>query len=65
MKAIVTLTKDEQEFLNNMKHDLLKLINKSEVLEQRIINLDFKYKNKINEIMLILEEERKEKRGLV
>ena len=56
MKAIVTLTKQEQEFLNNIKHDTLKLINKVEKLEQQIINLNAKYKFKLNEVMLCLEE---------
>ena len=58
MKAIVTLTKQEQEFLNNIKHDTLKLINKVEKLEQQIINLNAKYKHQINEIMLILEDKK-------
>ena len=53
MKAIVSLTKDEQEFLNNIKHDTLKLIKKVEELEQKIINLDYVYKFKINELMLM------------
>jgi len=55
MKAIVTLTKDEQEFLNNIKHDTLKLITKVEELEQKIINLNAKHKYQINEIMLMFE----------
>jgi len=56
MKAIVTLTKQEQEFLNNIKHDTLKLINKVDKLEQQIINLNAKHKFEINEIMLIIEK---------
>ena len=55
MKAIVTLTKDEQKFLNNIKHDTLKLIIKVEELEQKIINLNAKHKYQINEIMLMFE----------
>ena len=60
MKAIVTLTKDEQEFLNNIKHDTLKLIKKVEELEQKIINLDYVYKFKINELMLMFENKKEE-----
>ena len=54
----MSLNERESEFLNNIKHDTLKLIIKVEKLEQQIINLNAKYKNKINEIMLILEEEK-------
>ena len=61
MKAIVTLTKQEQEFLNNIKHDTLKLINKVDKLEQQIINLNAKYKHQINELMLILEDKKSDK----
>ena len=60
MKAIVSLTKDEQEFLNNIKHDTLKLIKKVEELEQKIINLDYVYKFKINELMLMFENKKEE-----
>ena len=49
----------EKEFFNNIKHDTLKLINKVEKLEQQIINLNAKYKNQINEIMLIFEDKKK------
>lgn len=60
MKAVVSLTKDEQEFLNNIKHDTLKLIKKVEELEQKIINLDYVYKFKINELMLMFENKKEE-----
>ena len=54
----MSLTKQEQEFLNNIKHDTLKLITKVEKLEQQIINLNAKHKFEINEIMLILEDKK-------
>ena len=53
----MSLTKQEQEFLNNIKHDTLKLINKVEKLEQQIINLDAKYKFKLSDLMVTLEDQ--------
>ena len=53
----MSLTKQEQEFLNNIKHDTLKLINKLEKLEQQIINLDAKYKFKLSDLMVTLEDQ--------
>ena len=50
------INKREEEFLNNIKHDTLKLITKVEKLEQQIINLNAKHKFEINEIMLIIEK---------
>ena len=51
------LTDVETDFMNNIKHDTLKLIVKLEELEQKVININAKFKFKINEIMLILESE--------
>ena len=56
----MSLNKRETDFLNNVKHDTLKLITKVEKLEQQIINLNAKYKHQINEIMLILENRKEE-----
>ena len=53
----MSLNKRETDFLNNVKHDTLKLITKVEKLEQQIINLNAKHKHQINEIMLILEND--------
>ena len=39
------------------KNDILLLIEKVQELEQNIINIDAKYKFKINEIMLMCEKE--------
>ena len=55
------INKREEEFLNNIKHDTLKLITKVEKLEQQIINLNAKYKHQINELMLILEDKKSDK----
>ena len=57
----MSLNKRETDFLNNVKHDTLKLITKVEKLEQQIINLNAKYKHQINEIMLILEDKKSDK----
>jgi len=54
----MSLNERESEFLNNVKHDTLKLIIKLEKLEQQIINLNAKYKNQTNEIMLMLEDQK-------
>ena len=54
----MSLNKRETDFLNNVKHDTLKLITKVEKLEQQIINLNAKYKHQINEIMLMLEDKK-------
>ena len=54
----MSLNERESEFLNNVKHDTLKLIIKIEKLEQKIINLNAKYKNQINEIMLMFEDKK-------
>jgi len=54
----MSLNERESEFLNNVKHDTLKLIIKLEKLEQQIINLNVKYKNQTNEIMLMLEDQK-------
>ena len=42
--------------IEDLKDDVIKLINKIDSLEQKIINVDAKYKFKYNEIMLILED---------
>lgn len=42
--------------IHDLKSDVLKIIDKLDELEQKIINLDAKYKFKVNEIMLMLEE---------
>ena len=57
----MSLNKRETDFLNNLKHDTLKLITKVDKLEQQIINLNAKYKHHINEIMLILENNKNDK----
>lgn len=57
----MSLNKRETDFLNNVKHDTLKLITKVEKLEQQIINLNAKYKHQINEIMLMLEDKKSDK----
>ena len=57
----MSLNKIETDFLNNVKHDTLKLITKVEKLEQQIINLNAKYKHQINEIMLMLEDKKSDK----
>ena len=57
----MSLNKRETDFLNNVKHDTLKLITKVEKLEQKIINLNAKYKHQINEIMLMLEDKKSDK----
>ena len=57
----MSLNKRETDFLNNGKHDTLKLITKVEKLEQQIINLNAKYKHQINEIMLMLEDKKSDK----
>ena len=57
----MSLNKRETDFLNNVKHDTLKLITKVEKLEQQIININAKYKHQINEIMLILEDKKSDK----
>ena len=54
----MSLNKRETDFLNNVKHDTLKLITKVDKLEQQIINLNAKYKHQINEIMLMLEDKK-------
>jgi len=54
----MSLNKRETDFLNNVKHDTLKLITKVEKLEQQIINLNAKYKHQINEIMLMFENKK-------
>ena len=41
----------------SVRTDILKLIQKQEELEQNIINIDAKYKFKVNEIMLMCEKE--------
>jgi hypothetical protein len=41
----------------SIKTDILKLIEKQQELEQNIINVDAKYKFKVNEIMLMCEKE--------
>tara|TARA_R110002110_G_scaffold80572_1_gene209777 strand:+ start:298 stop:663 length:366 start_codon:yes stop_codon:yes gene_type:complete len=53
----MSLNKKEEQFLNNIKHDTLKLINKIEKLEQQIINLDAKYKFKLSDLMVTLEDQ--------
>lgn len=55
------LTRQEQDFFNDLRHDVIKLTNKIDSLEQKIINVDAKYKFKLNEIMLCLEELRDNK----
>ena len=40
----------------NLEIDMLKIINKVDILEQKIINLNAKLKFKMNEIELILED---------
>ena len=57
----MSLNKRETDFLNNVKHDTLKLITKVDKLEQQIINLNAKYEHQINEIMLILENKKNDK----
>ena len=57
----MSLNKRETDFLNNVKHDTLKLITKVDKLEQQIINLNAKYKHQINEIMLMLEDKKSDK----
>ena len=55
------LTRQEQDFFNDLRHDVIKLTNKIDSLEQKIINVDAKYKFKLNQIMLCLEELRDNK----
>ena len=57
----MSLNKRETDFLNNVKHDTLKLITKVEKLEQQIINLNAKHKHQINEIMLMFEDKKSNK----
>lgn len=50
------LSEEEIVFFNSLRHDVIKLCDKMDKLEQKIINLDAKYKFKTNEIMLCLED---------
>ena len=50
------LTRQEQDFFNDLRHDVIKLTNKIDSLEQKIINVNAKYKFELNEIMLCLEK---------
>ena len=56
VEILKTMDREKSLTVNDIKGDVLKLIHNVDSLEQRIINIDSKYKLKFNEVMLILEE---------